>query len=290
MRIRVIDPAADSPKWREFEAGRLLLAMQTLGDEELGGVWLLYSLDEADSSDDPDLNDLRFQPPTSTPVRSRLSTPSLQSSAPPASFCNRPVSVASSSEQEHDVFVAQYASDGDEEAAPDASQAAAVLGSHARAPSGLQVAEDPHRDMAAGRRGLDGEAAEGAAMLRHDAGGDDAPEALSDALLRGGGGRSSSQDRPHRRGFLGDPGQEASLRRPSDASAAGDFASSQSAGSINALASGLGLPAWQWDQPALESKGAGPEAITLDDLRPNGRSFSQLHYLIGLGLVADDLS
>jgi hypothetical protein len=110
MRIRVIDPAADSPKWREFEAGRLLLAMQTLGDEELGGVWLLYSLDEADSSDDPDLNDLRFQPPTSTPVRSRLSTPSLQSSAPPASFCNRPVSVASSSEQEHDVFVAQYAS------------------------------------------------------------------------------------------------------------------------------------------------------------------------------------
>jgi len=62
------------------------------------------------------------------------------------------------------------------------------------------------------------------------------------------------------------------------------------AGCLQALASGLGLPAWQWDQPALESKGAGPEAITLDDLRPNGRSFSQLHYLIGLGLVADDLS
>ena len=112
MRIRVIDPAADAPKWREFKAGALLLAMQTLGDEELGGVWLLYSMDDADSSDDPDLYDspLSLQPPTSTPVRSRISTPPLQSSAVLASSGYRSVSVASSSEQDHDVFVAQYAS------------------------------------------------------------------------------------------------------------------------------------------------------------------------------------
>lgn len=44
----------------------------------------------------------------------------------------------------------------------------------------------------------------------------------------------------------------------------------------------------------LLARAAGPRPSsarqTLDDLRPHGRSFSQLHYLIGLGLVADDLS
>ena len=37
VKIRVVDPAVDAPKWREVEARRLLLAMQMLGEEELGG-------------------------------------------------------------------------------------------------------------------------------------------------------------------------------------------------------------------------------------------------------------
>jgi hypothetical protein len=111
VKIRVVDPAVDAPKWREVGAQRLLLAMQTLGEEELGGVWLIYSTaHDADSSDDPDQYDSpsRLQPPTSTPVLSRRPTPPLQAGAQ-ASFDHRSVSVESS-EPEHDIFVAQYAS------------------------------------------------------------------------------------------------------------------------------------------------------------------------------------
>lgn len=58
---------------------------------------------------------------------------------------------------------------------------------------------------------------------------------------------------------------------------------------MQALAAGLGL----YFAPAARLSSAadpgGAAAIDLDDLKPSGRSFAQLHYLVGLGLVADDL-
>ena len=62
---------------------------------------------------------------------------------------------------------------------------------------------------------------------------------------------------------------------------------------VQALAAGLGI----YFAPAARLSSAadpgGPCAaaidLNLDDLKPSGRSFAQLHYLVGLGLVADDL-
>ena len=52
--VSMIDPAVDAPKWRDVEGARLLLAMQALGEEMLGGIWLLYARQPAESDDESD--------------------------------------------------------------------------------------------------------------------------------------------------------------------------------------------------------------------------------------------
>ena len=52
--VSMIDPAVDAPKWRDVEGERLLLAMQALGEEMLGGIWLLYARQPAESDDESD--------------------------------------------------------------------------------------------------------------------------------------------------------------------------------------------------------------------------------------------
>ena len=83
-RMRILDPAVDAPKWRVVEAARLLLAMQVLGEESLGGVWLLYcrSFSDNDSSDDHDSSP---SPPTTAPPYSTPAiTPALSAAMTPA--------------------------------------------------------------------------------------------------------------------------------------------------------------------------------------------------------------
>ena len=49
---RLVDPAVHAPKWREVDGAQLLRAMQALGDEQLGGLWLLHGRNNDESSDE----------------------------------------------------------------------------------------------------------------------------------------------------------------------------------------------------------------------------------------------
>jgi hypothetical protein len=73
---RLMDPAVHAPKWREVDGAQLLRAMQALGEEQLGGLWLLHGHNNDESSDDQDAysSPPHLAPPR-PPPRSPLPSP-----------------------------------------------------------------------------------------------------------------------------------------------------------------------------------------------------------------------
>eukprot|EP00288_Rhodomonas_lens_P002670 CAMPEP_0177722104 /NCGR_PEP_ID=MMETSP0484_2-20121128/17510_1 /TAXON_ID=354590 /ORGANISM="Rhodomonas lens, Strain RHODO" /LENGTH=249 /DNA_ID=CAMNT_0019234469 /DNA_START=35 /DNA_END=780 /DNA_ORIENTATION=+ len=41
-RVRLVDPAVGVPKWRICDGRQLLLSMQAIGDDLMGGIWLIH--------------------------------------------------------------------------------------------------------------------------------------------------------------------------------------------------------------------------------------------------------
>jgi len=66
---RLMDPAVHAPKWREVDGAQLLRAMQALGEEQLGGLWLLHGRKNDESSDEQDAysSPPHLTPPPTTP-------------------------------------------------------------------------------------------------------------------------------------------------------------------------------------------------------------------------------
>jgi hypothetical protein len=73
--LRLVDPAAHSQKWRLVDSALLLRAMQALGEEQLGGIWLLHGRNDIDSSDEEE--DYSSPPHVTPPQTTPAVTPAL---------------------------------------------------------------------------------------------------------------------------------------------------------------------------------------------------------------------